>query len=72
MEFSASVISWRRVWRDQEYSCSGVTLSCDPSHAGRRRHWKMKQKLHLAGAVLEGSAGIWTRDLAHPKRESYP
>ena len=30
------------------------------------------QKLHLAGAVLEGSAGIWTRDLSHPKRESYP
>ena len=30
------------------------------------------KKLHLAGAVLEGSAGIWTRDLAHPKRESYP
>ena len=30
------------------------------------------QKVHLAGAVLEGSAGIWTRDLSHPKRESYP
>ena len=30
------------------------------------------QKLQLAGAVLEGSAGIWTRDLSHPKRESYP
>ena len=26
-KFSASVISWRRVWRDQEYSCSGVTLA---------------------------------------------
>ncbi len=20
----------------------------------------------------EGSSGIWTRDLSHPKRESYP
>ena len=22
--------------------------------------------------VLVGSSGIWTRDLSHPKRESYP
>ena len=21
---------------------------------------------------IEGSSGIWTRDLSHPKRESYP
>ena len=33
---------------------------------------ELNKKVHLAGAVLEGSAGIWTRDLSHPKRESYP
>ncbi len=38
----------------------------------RSQKFESAKKLHLAGAVLEGSAGIWTRDLAHPKRESYP
>ena len=71
MEFSASVISWRRVWRDQEYSCSGVTLAVF-RHPPAAVAEKWSKNVHLAGAVLEGSAGIWTRDLAHPKRESYP
>ena len=28
--------------------------------------------LYLVHAKNKGSSGIWTRDLSHPKRESYP
>ena len=33
---------------------------------------KGKQLFEKAKNFAVGSAGIWTRDLAHPKRESYP
>ena len=29
-------------------------------------------KVTLLQKIFQGSSGIWTRDLSHPKRESYP
>ena len=29
-------------------------------------------KVSVLQKLFQGSSGIWTRDLSHPKRESYP
>ena len=34
--------------------------------------WKKKAKCEPKLSKSVGSAGIWTRDLLHPKQESYP
>ena len=47
------------------------TLRCGRSNPGSNPGHGMQKHIFLWKKFL-GSTGIWTRDLSHPKRESYP
>ena len=65
---------------------TGSTSVKDKMHANNSRNglfnkntWRIQdlpgQSIHTSLRTVqrtEGSSGIWTRDLSHPKRESYP
>ena len=68
--------------RQQEHDCVNllsVRATCLLSHSLHTSHthisplrWLSSQNFHTLKYKIPGSSGIWTRDLSHPKRESYP
>ena len=57
-----------------------LRVSCSTDWASRAAQWPhptfslsfQKPSCYITNKNLMGSSGIWTRDLSHPKRESYP
>ena len=63
--FKSGLTSKWRYW-----STKHVTCGCKTCSFQCQIHLLQSHIVHLKSPM--GSSGIWTRDLSHPKRESYP